>query len=279
MSALVTVGGLVMLVVYYVDLSRFFGAGKAGQGELFKVCLTVVGGIGALIALYYSARRVRTMEKGNVDTRFNNAVGHLGSDNATVVQGGIHALHQIAVGNREYTRVVHNLFCSFLRENSAKLYEGIDFDTTPDKCPVIIQALIDYLFRPYNGKESVYKDFPADLSFGTFINCKFMNLSLNNTCFSRCNLKKCYFYETELNECKFVGTTLIKCGFAKTMLNKCNFMGATLEECCTWGNAILECCCFAGTTLNKCNLDNSKNINTNFQEAILNDTVLPLNEK
>ncbi len=124
---------LIYLLVYYFSfLSQFFEKDNA-SGELFKVVLTTIGGIGALIALYYAARRVQAMEKGNVDTRFNNAVGHLGSENPTVILGAVHALHQISIKHKSYTQVIHNLFCSYLRENSAKFYEKSEYEKN---CPV-----------------------------------------------------------------------------------------------------------------------------------------------
>ena len=90
-----------------------------GYGELFRIYLTIVAGIIAIIALGYNHRRVTAMEKGNVDTRFSNAVGHLGNDKSSVILGGTHALHEIAVENKNYRKIVHNLFCSYIRENSA----------------------------------------------------------------------------------------------------------------------------------------------------------------
>lgn len=241
----------VWLIPNFSDLSTHFSERsqyKSGYGELFRVSLTTLAGLGALVALYISARRVQVMikqtqktaeqidvmreqvektaeqieimYKGNVDTRFNDAVEHLGNENHSAVLGGIHVLHQIAVEHENYTQVVHNLFCSYLRENSAKLYEGIDFEKMPHKCPVIIQTLIDYLFPPHN-KDNAYKNFASNLSFSTLKNCDFNHRTLAN----------CHFNDTILTNCYFSNTTFIDCYFIRATLSNCEFWRTTLTEC------------------------------------------------
>ena len=249
------------------------------MGELFKVCLTTIAGIGALIALYYSAKRVQAMEKGNVDTRFNNAVGHLGSKNSTVVLGGIHALHQIAVKHKSYRQVVHNLFCSYLRENSANLYDK----KTPDKCPIIIQTLIDYLFKFYNNKNSVYKGYRSNLSFCTFKNCNFNETEINDVNFCNSTFEKCHFLLTTLTDCAYIGGTLTDCNFNNGILINCSFCFVKLTDC-FFGDGTLSGCDFTFGTLTKCKfIDNysktktAELFNCNFETAEIIDTELPEN--
>jgi len=232
-----------LFIINFDKLSIYF-VNNNPQGELFKVVLTSIGGLAALFVLYYTALRVRVMEKGNVEIRFNNAVGHLGSENPAVVLGGIHALHEIAVENDNYRRIVHNLFCSYLRENSAKLYEKIDFEKTPDYCPVIVQTLINYLFKPYNNRDSVYKDFKSDLSFSTLKNCNFYNLKIKNANFSHCILENCRFNFGALTGCYFRDAILKKCDFLSETLKECHFIydeghSAKLIDCCNVEDAKL----------------------------------------
>ena len=54
------------LIPNFSDLSTHFSERsqyKSGYGELFRVSLTTIAGLGALVALYISARRVRVMIK------------------------------------------------------------------------------------------------------------------------------------------------------------------------------------------------------------------------
>ena len=229
----VAVVAFILWVVLNFDcLSQYFTKDNP-HGELFKVCLTAFAGIGVFITFRYLGKQVQAMEKGNVDTRFNTAVEHLGSNSSTIVLGGIHALQQIAVSDKNYTTVVHNLFCSYLRENSAELNKvnKANHEMAPDKCPERIQVLIDYLFKPYNKKESVYKDFETDLSYVELRNCNFNWGTLNNCKFREAFLTECHFGRGTLNECDFRGGTLTNCYFAAKTFTDCIFSEVTFTNC------------------------------------------------
>ena len=278
---------IVLFVLNFKYLSTHFTENNP-HGALFKVVLTIIAGIIAIVALYYNHRRVTAMEKGNVDTRFNDAVGHLGNENPAVVLGGIHALHQIAVKHKNYTLVIHNLFCSYLRENSAKIYEENE-KKTPDKCPVIIQTLIDYLFKPYNEKENVYIDFNSDLSFCVLKNCNLGNATLTECDFYRATLTNCKFLITDKQIDKHPlsgNAVLIKCNFYRTSLNNCNFLDAALRKC-DFKNATLSKCDFKKTIIDDCvfiseinNYNDAKLIDCRHLETVtlIGDTKLPPNE-
>ena len=271
---------LFLFIRNFSCLSVYF-AQHHPYGELFRVFLAVVAGIGAIFIVYFTAKRVKVMEeqtkktaeqiqimyKGNVDTRFNNAVGHLGNEKSSVILGGIHALHEIAVENENYRKIVHNLFCSYIRENSAKLYEEIDFEKTPDQCPVIIQTLIDYLFKPYNGKDSVYKNYPSDLSHSTLKNCNFIGVTLNECYFTDATLTKCVFIKVTLDGCRFIGATLTKCRFYDAILTECYFDDdATLLTECEFG-CVLTKCEFSCATLTKCVFIGNSSVKTTLTEC------------
>jgi len=280
------VTGCVLLCLFFWffgKISNHFFENETPQGELLKVFLTTIGGIVAIFALYYTAKRIKVMEKGNVETRFNNAVGHLGNANSAVILGGIHALHEIAVENKNYTKIVHNLFCSYLRENSAKLYENFDFEKTPDYCPVIIQILINYLFKPYNNKDSVYKNFESDLSFSTLINCNFNKFEIKNVIFSNYDfsgveIKNVVFSNCILENCNFDNGTLTNCVFDNGTLTRCDFINGTLTRC-IFGRGTLTDCKFWGGTLTNCFFNNAKLIDCyNIETAKLIYTELPPNK-
>ena len=245
---------LVFLVLTYLfaahfdELSNYFAKDNP-RGELFRVILSTIGGIGALIALYYIAKQVQAIEKGNVENRFNNAVGHLSYSNSTVVLGGIHVLHQIAIENTNYTRIVHNLFCSYLRENSASLY------SVPNKCPVVIQTLINYLFGNYNGKASIYKKYPYDLSFSVLKYVDFPKNKLHNVSFENSNMENCCFPNEPMTDCDFRQASIKYCFFSRTTMTNCNFLDWNGIEC-FFEDSKLNNCSFSGSTA-KCNYMNA----------------------
>ena len=214
------------------------------------------------------------MEKGNIDTHFNNAIGHLGSENSTVVLGGVYILHQIAVKNENYTQIVHDLFCNYLRENAEKLYDDIDFEKTPNKCPAVIQVLIDYLFKPY---DNIYKNYKPDLSFSTLINCDFSGTFPNNCDFSNAVLMNCNFHNVTLTSCTFDYAVLTECYYSFATLTNCTFDFATLTEC-DIDDANLTDCDFKCAVLTRCGFWESKLYNCDFRTTDLIDTELSPNE-
>ena len=252
---------LLLFFCFFGKISDYFFENNKTQGELLKVFLTAIAGIVAVFVWHTGYKRVKVMEKQtektaeqiqvmykeNVDTRFNNAVGHLGNEKHSIILGGIHALHEIAVENKNYRQIVHNIFCSYIRENSAKLYEKVDFEKMPDYCPVIIQTLIDYLFQPYNYEDSVYKDFESDLSFSTLKNCDFSNVKIKNVNFRNCVLESCYFAAGTLTECDFDYGTLTECSFSDGTLTNCSFSAGTLTECSFYDGTLTNCYFYTGT--------------------------------
>ena len=56
--------------------------------------------------------------------------------------------NNITIEYKDYTQVVLDLFCSYLRENSAKLYESIGFEKSPEKSPVIVSGNVVWSLVP-----------------------------------------------------------------------------------------------------------------------------------
>src|SRR5437763_10500320 len=70
------------------------------QNEMRKTLVQVVGGIFAVIALYFTYRRVKVSEQGHITDRFTKAIEQLGAmtaenkPNASVRLGAIYALER-----------------------------------------------------------------------------------------------------------------------------------------------------------------------------------------
>ena len=271
----------IAFVLWFLDeclcILYVFFDGKKNLAEIMTYAGATAGGlilIGNLLANQQRAKEQQKTneltEKGHLDNRFNNAVGHLSNENSAIVLAGIHVLHQIAVKSEDYTHIVHNLFCSYLRENSERLYN----ENTPDKCPVIIQTLMDYLFKSYNKKESVYKDFTSDLSYITLKNYSSWDRNeksghkINYVVFKNCILENCDFYEETLIECDFSGGTLTECDFRRGTLTNCFFDRGTLTNC-FFDRGTLTNCFFSGGTLTECYFDEGTLIRCNFTETTL----------
>ena len=157
-------------------------------------------------------RQAENTQKQIAAEQFKNAIDHLGEDKQAVVLGGVHALHNLAVNFPEdYSKQVFEVLCSFLREATVDpLYQAkvkaklkaeekkptnteesqpsdgeeqkLDATSAPRKklrqrkttSLIVIQTIVDKLFRYKNPEESVYRDhkteqyYKADLT-GAFL--------------------------------------------------------------------------------------------------------------
>ncbi|MEU4511810.1 pentapeptide repeat-containing protein [Nonomuraea wenchangensis] len=86
--------------------------------------LAVATGLAALVAVYYTARNADTArrtfqlgERGHVTDRYGKAVEQLGSAQAPVRLGGLHALEQLAQGNPDpdFRQTIVDVICAYLR--------------------------------------------------------------------------------------------------------------------------------------------------------------------
>ena len=257
-----------LLIVFYDDVSLvFLGQSQILRDELLKVILTSVGGCVVIIALYYAAKYMPALKKYNAGVRFNNAVGHLGSASPTVVLGGIHDLHQIAINNSDYTQLVHNLFCSYIREKSEELYRNNE--EVPDKCSVILQQLIDYLFKPYNGR-IVYKKFVSDLSHSTLINCDFAGTSINDVNFNNCEIRRCSFKSAALNRVMFNDSILSDVDISKAAFRDVAFYDAAFSDV-TFRKSVLKDVDFWVATLTNVGFGNVTFNNIDFYKTTMNN--------
>lgn len=90
--------------------------------DFIKIILTVVGGIGGVVALVVSYRKQRLGEVSEIreDARlfgedFTRATEQLGSKEAPVRLAGIYALERLAQNNPGQRQTIVNVICSYLR--------------------------------------------------------------------------------------------------------------------------------------------------------------------
>ena len=109
--------------------------------------LAVATGLAALIAVYYTARNADTArrtfqlgERGHVTDRYGKAVEQLGSAQAPVRLGGLHALEQLAQDNAdpEFRQTIVDVICAYLRMPYAPPDE-----TDQDDQPAAPRATVD----------------------------------------------------------------------------------------------------------------------------------------
>lgn len=237
---------LLVISVLIID-SRFpkylFGADNPkANGDFLTICFSVIGGGAVIYGLYLNNKRIKeqtrqndiamkqadTAQKqadiaanNNNDKRFGDAVGYLGSDNTSIVLGGIHILHQLAKEDKRYIPIVTNMYTSYLKDKSDVFFAD---DRYCDKAPVFIQAIIDILFA----ENSVFKYNYIDLSEITLKNIHF-NSPVKNVNFLKSDLEKCGF-DFGMEYCDFTGSTITDCSFGNG-LHRCEFAYTKIREC------------------------------------------------
>lgn len=242
---------------------------------MLKLIIQTVGGIAIFIGILISFIRVksheennRLVESGNTAKRFNNAISNLGSNNSTIVLGGIYALHQIAKDNLDYREQVFNIFISFINLETSKLltWKDIPKSSRFDKKPTNeVQTIIDLLFKRdnrlmYQQFKAVFSDikiYGADLS-----NCDFSLSFIKNSELQNCNFEKALFVRSKISNCDFTFSN-----FSSTKFTGARLVDKTLFLCCK-----ISFTKFVGCICNEVDFSCSF-INGNFNESQLHNCV------
>jgi hypothetical protein len=91
------------------------GEKPASEIDLTKVALSLVGGIGAAIALTVTYRRQRDLERGRFDERFAAAAAQLGADTAAQRLAGVYAIATLGDENESRRQQCADLLCAYIR--------------------------------------------------------------------------------------------------------------------------------------------------------------------
>ncbi|MUV04116.1 hypothetical protein GN157_10390 [Flavobacterium rakeshii] len=221
---------------------------KDRNAELFKIILTVIGGLGVLYSLHLSYRRAVTTEKGidlqgkainkqseqlelsrksQIDERFKNAIEHLGSEKEPIILGGVAELHQIAKENsKDYSEVVLNILLSYVRSIATVKLNSEDRNIT------IIQTIINYVFKDKD--KSPYEGLFGNLSYTNF-----KYIDINGIDLSKFNLKHCIFpmeiqnvdlSEADLSYTVFQSSVIKGVNFESSKFYNSNFMFVEISD-------------------------------------------------
>lgn len=241
---LLTIKYQTYLIQSYEDFSHWlYPSNKDRNGELFKVFLSILGAFGILFGLNISLRRAKAIEQGVIkqgealniqseqiglsrksqtDERFKNAVEHLGSEKEPIIFGGIAELHQIAKENEdEYSDIIFNILCSYIRTNSRV-----------KKNKSIIQTIADFLFS--KSKDSPYLGLSANLKNSDLLGINFRNANLEYADLSDCRLSSISHSSLEsaiLDRTEFFLSKIENVNFTNSEVNATIFYGTEIKNC------------------------------------------------
>jgi uncharacterized protein YjbI with pentapeptide repeats len=272
------------------------------NAELFKILLTVIGGLGVLFSLYLGFKKSKAMENGirlqglaidkqseqlelsrksQIDERFKNAVEHLGSDKEPIILGGVAELYQIAIENsNEYAEIVFNILTSYIRTST-----NIHKKKADDFSVTIIQTIINYLFKSKSKNNYPFLGFTGNLSASNLNSINIdsvdfvgFNLSftlfpmyINDVDFSDSNLSKAQFSLSRINNCDFSNTNLHSTYFHFSEIRNSSF-----EEASILATNFLSTS-FKDVNFNNCDFSNAKficcffNNTTHIQSNIISN--------
>jgi len=255
------------------------------NGELLKISLSFIGGLGILYGLYISLKRVKAMENGvekqgeaikkqseqielsrkaQTDERFKNAVEHLGSEKEPIILGGIAELQQIAKENRiDYSEIIFNILCSYIRTTSKnKVKKNIS----------IIQTIVDFLFS--NNPKNPFEGLSANLSYS----------NLEGIVFNNSNLKNANLYHTRLSDFSnsdltnanieraiFFLSKITNVVLTNTNLNSAVFYSATIKDCILDIKDNYQSLSFIDSSILKTKIENINISDWNFINCIMSN--------
>ena len=274
-------------LILFSDLpSSFFEEGHQFRGEFAKFIATIVGGILIYYGLVLNAKRTKAVEEqniltrnGQVNERFKNAIDHLGSKKPSIILGGIHAMHQIALFEPIYRPIVFNILCSYIREKTSSLPEWNDYpeaERSKIKPKIEIQTIIDLLFKSSDPLQYIYEGLSANLEGIKCIHANFNSANLKNA-----HLNHAHLVGANLKNVNLEGAWILYVNLFKADLTKCHmqnaiillshFEFAELPEATLKMTGIIGST-FKGANLKDANLEGAHLIGTNFVGSDLSNT-------
>lgn len=279
----------------YDILSWLFGKENTkSNSDILSYIGIICGSIIIIGTLSANIKRNLITEKGQLDIRFKDAALLLSKNDTASALSGIYALHQVAIetsqakfSEKGYIRVIHNILCSYLKENSriGTIANGIIQNGMNNKPTIVIQTIVDVLF-----KNEIYSEIESDLSKCVFINIdfsntllkniKFMNSFFHNNTIKGIYIEDCNFYKSSMIDnmigfCRFVSVsfdeTFIKNNKStKNIITDCYFNSAQIYDNTFRGSRISDTF-FIGSSISHCDFGFSHLTNCNFRESIIKD--------
>ena len=181
-------------------------------------------------------RRADAIEAGNRQRAFRDGVEHLGSGEASVRQGGAHALFHLALEDEGLRASIAGVLCAHIQETTGdKAYQ----EQNKDKPSTEMQSLLRLLFTTETADERRLEKFwqgiTPDLNGGYFLGVKlesarFQGAKLSSAQCQGASLDKAQCQGASLNKAQCQGASLVKAQCQGASLMQAQFQNALL-----WG--------------------------------------------
>lgn len=218
--------------------------------------LLVLGGLIAVVTLYYTARRHALSEDANRTDRYSAAIGHLGSEYVEVRTGGVYALERIMRESERDRAAISDVLCAFVRARAVNRY---DQDTrTFSPIPIDVDAAVRVISRRGSRGEGYP---PADLADTDLSGVYIPGAQLANA-----NLQGCTLFHADLSGADLSGARL-----SGAILTAANLRQAEMFEVNAGYSADFDPALCDGLQLQRADLRDSRWTGCNFHIAQLMD--------
>ncbi len=256
-------------------------------------------GIFGLLALWFTARRIRATERqvrvateqaataarqaetaarqadvaesGQQTDRFSRAVEQMGHESVAIRIGGIFALESLV--NDEPTRFAipcYEMLVTFFGESVRRH----DRTGQPKEAPAPgdVTACLETLRRLRSTFDGHVPRLARHPTTANETGPHFVGLDLTGAFLPRLNFRDSTFENVRLEDativhCDFSGAVLRKVWFEPSRMIECDFSEARLDLCTTLSDATLSDCRFTGATFDVCFIENASLTGGNFMNA------------
>jgi hypothetical protein len=219
------------------------------QNERIKIALQAVGGIFAIIALWYTYRRVKVSEEGQITDRFTKAIEQLGAltaknePNIEVRLGAIYALERIAQDSPRDHWTIMEVLTAYVRRNApAPDYVRqntpapvqVPTDRENEKTIAVgpsteIQAILTVLGRRKRDHEREQEGQSLDLQKSDLRGANFQGLHLEGANFHLASVEGARFYYAYMEKALFITASVKGASFQNAHLEGAQFDMAHVE--------------------------------------------------
>jgi hypothetical protein len=256
------------------------------QNEMRKTFVQEAGGAFALIAVYFTYRRLRVAEQGHITDRYTAAIGQLGAvtsenkSNIEVRLGAVYALERIAFDSPRDHWPIMEVLTAYVRQNvpaPTQIEQGTEAENKKPEKKVAkepgteIQAILTVLGRRKRGHRREGKNRSLDLSYTDLEGARFVGAHLVATNFEGAHLDNAKFDRAHLDGALFVLAHLDWVWFPGAHLNGAKFVGAHLVAT-NFEGARLDRAQFNSTTLTNLYFRNAHLTNAYFSNATITGT-------
>ena len=257
--------------------------GVTEKNAAIKLLGLAIAGVVAFLGVVVANRRADAMadvakaaEVGNRQQAFKDGVEHLGSDKASVRQGGAHALFHLALEDEKLRVSIAGVLCAHIRETTGdKNYQ----EKNKGRPSTEVQSLLSLLFTTETVGEvrlgKFWKGATPDLEGGYFC-----GVQLESAQFRGAKLSWAQFQGASLWKAQFQGASLWKARFQEALLDEGQFQQASLwgvqfQQASLWDaqfqGASLDGVEFQGATLWRAQFQGARLEEAQFQGARLEE--------